>query len=134
MIFAAAESKKIKGVIAESVYPRFENHARIKISDKYLLPGTQEQKAYLADFKKKLNIDEDIAPINYVGKISPRPILIIHGDKDTDVPVEAADKLYEEAGFPKDIWTAKNGDHFSCYTVNPRLYNQRVLDFIRQYF
>ncbi|WXG39865.1 MAG: CocE/NonD family hydrolase [Candidatus Freyarchaeum deiterrae] len=54
---------------------------------------------------KKLN------PLDWAGKISPRPVLIIHGDQDDVVPVKSAYDLYEKAREPKKILILKNVNH-----------------------
>jgi dipeptidyl aminopeptidase/acylaminoacyl peptidase len=51
------------------------------------------------------------APIKYVDKIAPRPLLIIHGDVDETVPVEHAEKLYARAGNPKEKVIIPGGAH-----------------------
>lgn len=42
-----------------------------------------------------------ISPIEYVDKLSPRPLLLIHGDQDETVPVDHAVRLYNKAKEPK---------------------------------
>jgi len=46
---------------------------------------------------------DEISPVRWIGHISPRPILIIHGDEDEVVPLAHAQRLYRESGEPKDI-------------------------------
>jgi dipeptidyl aminopeptidase/acylaminoacyl peptidase len=46
---------------------------------------------------------ETITPINWVDKIAPRPLLVVHGDADELVPVEHARKLYHKAKEPKEL-------------------------------
>ena len=47
--------------------------------------------AWLDDFKS-------VSPISYVARISPRPLLLVHGDRDETVDVSHARKLYAQAG------------------------------------
>lgn len=44
-------------------------------------------------------------------KISPRPILIIHGSEDPVVPVQHAQMLYDKAGEPKKLVTIDGAGH-----------------------
>jgi len=44
-------------------------------------------------------------------KISPRPILIVHGTQDQVVPLWHAQKLYEAAGEPKEKFFVEGADH-----------------------
>ena len=46
-----------------------------------------------------------------VGKLSPRPLLLIHGERDRNLPVECSNIIYEDAGKPKELVTYDCG-HF----------------------
>lgn len=52
-----------------------------------------------------------VSPIRWVDRISPRPLLLIHGDKDEVVAVEHAFRLYEKAGEPKEIAIIPGAGH-----------------------
>jgi len=54
---------------------------------------------------------DEISPIQWISHISPRPILIIHGDEDEVVPLAHARRLYREAGEPKDIAIISGAKH-----------------------
>jgi alpha/beta superfamily hydrolase len=46
---------------------------------------------------------ETVAPINWVDRISPRPLLLVHGDADELIPLEHARRLYQKAKEPKEL-------------------------------
>ncbi len=52
-----------------------------------------------------------VKPIDYIDKIAPRPLLIIHGDKDETVPVAHAGQLYDKAGSPKEMTILSGAGH-----------------------
>ena len=52
-----------------------------------------------------------VSPIRWVDRISPCPLLLIHGDKDEVVAVEHAFRLYEKAGEPKEIAIIPGAGH-----------------------
>jgi dipeptidyl aminopeptidase/acylaminoacyl peptidase len=52
-----------------------------------------------------------ISPIQWIDKISPRPLLLVHGDADETVPVEQAYKLYRKAKEPKEIAIIPGAKH-----------------------
>ncbi len=52
-----------------------------------------------------------VTPLQCIGRISPRPLLLIHGDKDDLVPVEHAHRLYEKAGQPKELVILAGAGH-----------------------
>jgi len=53
---------------------------------------------------------EPVDPVNFVGMISPRPVLFINGKQDVIVPPAATELLYAAANDPKEIiWYATSG-------------------------
>lgn len=50
-------------------------------------------------------------PMNEVSKISPRPMLIVHGTDDMGIPLAGVKRLYELAGKPKDLVVVEGADH-----------------------
>lgn len=58
-----------------------------------------------------LNGFSAVSPLKWMDKISPRPLLLIHGDKDDLVPVEHARKLYQKAGEPKKLVIIPGAGH-----------------------
>lgn len=53
-----------------------------------------------------------------VSKISPRPLLIVHGGQDSVVPTSHAEMLYSRAGDPREKIVVEDGDHtFTGYDV-----------------
>ena len=54
---------------------------------------------------------EAITPINWVNKISPRPLLLIHGDADELIPLDHAYKLYQKAKAPKELKILPGAKH-----------------------
>jgi fermentation-respiration switch protein FrsA (DUF1100 family) len=52
-----------------------------------------------------------IEPLQWVDKLSPRPLLIMHGEEDELIPVEQARELYEKALEPKELKVIPAGKH-----------------------
>jgi len=53
----------------------------------------------------------DFSPDRVAGLISPRPLLVIHGEADDVCPVELAKDLYRRAGEPKKLVILPGRDH-----------------------
>jgi dipeptidyl aminopeptidase/acylaminoacyl peptidase len=50
-------------------------------------------------------------PMNQISKLSPRPLLIIHGTDDVGIDMAGVKRLYEKAGEPKDLAIVEGADH-----------------------
>jgi fermentation-respiration switch protein FrsA (DUF1100 family) len=51
------------------------------------------------------------APHEVVEKISPTPLLVVHGDADAYFPVEHARQLFDAAAEPKELWLEAGFGH-----------------------
>ncbi|TFG06241.1 alpha/beta hydrolase [Candidatus Thorarchaeota archaeon] len=67
-------------------------------------------------------------PINEVVKISPRPILFVHGTDDAGIDLAGVKRLYELAGEPKELVIVEGADH---ELTNPVAYEITVNTLIR---
>ena len=47
-----------------------------------------------------------------VGKLSPRPLLLIHGERDRNLPVHCSHHIYDWAKEPKELVIYKGNGHF----------------------
>ncbi len=50
-------------------------------------------------------------PVEVVSRVSPTPILIVHGEADETVPVEEAHLLFQAAREPKELFLVPGGGH-----------------------
>lgn len=87
------------GYTVDSMIKNFRETGTIRDPD--FPPSTEK---WLDGFKK-------VSPIDYIDKISPRPLLIIHGDKDETVPVAHAGRLYDKAKPPKEMTILSGAGH-----------------------
>lgn len=73
--------------------------------------GLIRDAAFPASSEEWIDGFSEIAPLKWIDKISPRPLLLIQGDKDDLVPVEHAHKLFEKAGEPKKLVIIPGAGH-----------------------
>jgi len=73
----------------------------------------------------------DYEAIRWVGKISPKPILFIHGDQDQYLP--DFDVLYSAAREPKDLWRLPEAGHTTTSQLYPEEHARRVNEFFKRY-
>jgi len=77
------------------------------------------------------NIDpKDISPANSIKNID-KPILIIHGEKDSQIPVNEANILHN-ANKKTELWIVENSDHGETYALNKEEYEKKVLEFFEK--
>lgn len=66
-------------------------------------------------------------------RLSPRPLLMIHGGADTYIKPEMAQSLYELARQPKELWLVAKAKHNQALHKEPAEYQNRVLGFFDKY-
>lgn len=134
-IFAAAESEEITALVADSSFAHLQGVMRKKIPE--FAPGR-----WLVPFGwTSVLVGELLAggrlrrlrPVDYVGRLSPRPVLFIHGERDSYIPHEQPVELFAAAGEPKEAWTAPASDHAVARLDHPQEYAGRVLAFFDRY-
>ena len=69
--------------------------------------------------------------IRWVGRITPRPILFVHGDKDQYLP--DFDELYQAAQMPKELWRVPEAGHTTASQLYPEEHARRVVEFFNRY-
>jgi pimeloyl-ACP methyl ester carboxylesterase len=68
-----------------------------------------------------------------MSKLSPRPLLMIHGGSDTYIKPDMARKVFERARPPKEFWLVEGAKHNQAIQVAGEEYQQRVLDFFLEH-
>jgi len=81
------------------------------------------------EFAKSL-VTDDLSPRDYVERISPVPLLVIHGTKDEIVPFSQGKELFERAKTPKTLFEVKNGRHGDALSRDGGAYRKRMLDWL----
>ncbi len=66
-------------------------------------------------------------------KKSKTPTIFIHGDKDTFVPYEMLDRVYDACASEKEKITIPDSPHARNACVDPELYWNSVIEFINKY-
>ncbi|MFC1687805.1 alpha/beta hydrolase, partial [Patescibacteria group bacterium] len=70
-----------------------------------------------------------IKPAEYISKLDPRPVLIIHGSRDETVPSQQAFELLKSSRGNTELWTIPGADHHGAYKVMQEKYEKRIIDF-----
>jgi len=69
-----------------------------------------------------------------IQRMEPRPILFIHGEKDSYLPVEISSRrLYALAGQPKYLWIAPGARHNQAVVRHGEFYTRLTIAFFHRY-
>ena len=66
-------------------------------------------------------------------RLGSKPILFIHGEKDSYIPIAQSQALYDLATGPKYLWIAPRAKHNQSILVAPNEYARRVIQFFREH-
>ena len=75
---------------------------------------------------------KEASPLKQVAKCK-KPMLFIHGDKDTFVPTWMVYPLYEAKPQPKQLWIAPGSEHAFAYRDHREEYIKKVEAFVGKY-
>ena len=68
-----------------------------------------------------------------IPKLGRRPILLIHGEKDSYIPIVQSQLLYDLARGPKYLWIVPGAKHNQGVVLNPREYGRRIVGFLDEH-
>lgn len=125
----AAEDPRIRAVVADSPFASLGDLVAGYYA-RYFLPGRWI--AALTAFWNRLIFGWNIADLSPEADASEphqRPLLIIHGDEDSVIPLRHAERIHQAAGARSQLWVAAGVDHCGAYFQNRAVYIQRVADF-----
>lgn len=72
-------------------------------------------------------VTDELSPKDYVGKLSPVPLLVVHGTRDEVVPVSQGRQLYQAAREPKTLFEVKQGRHGDSLARDNGEFRKRML-------
>jgi pimeloyl-ACP methyl ester carboxylesterase len=122
----------IVGVVADSTAPELE----IPVATRLRGPGRRFVAARLFDnAARTLGADPRATePARVIGLVDPVPLLLIHGEADTTVPIEDGRRLAALGGPSTEHWVVPGADHSASHAVAGQDYETRVEDFLRLAF
>lgn len=68
-----------------------------------------------------------------VVRLGRRPILLIHGEKDGNIPLEQSQMLYDMAAGPKYLWIVPDARHNKSVLARPEEYARRLRSFLDEH-
>ena len=132
-IMAAAEDKRIKAVVEDSGWADVHHWLRPKLRDMFVHPRARFTPLSMKLIELRTGIDFDrLKPGEVVGRLAPRPLLIIHGERDDVVPPSDADELFAAAKEPKELWRVDGAAHGDTLRPGGATSSGRVVAFFKK--
>ena len=113
---------RIRALVLESAFSDYVEIAREKFDDHWITWPFQ--------WLPYLTVDDRFSPLPTMGKISPLPLLILHGDQDRIVPMHHGKRLYEAALEPKQLWIVPGAGHIQ--TMRDPAERDRLVAYLRE--
>jgi uncharacterized protein len=77
-------------------------------------------------------VSDELAPKDFVKKLAPVPLLVVHGTMDEVVPVSQGRQLYEAASQPKTLFEVKAGRHGTALSGDRGEYRKKMIVWLNQ--
>lgn len=132
-ILAAAQDPRIRAIVDDSGFSSASNVISTSFEKFLHIPAFPfaPVTVKIAEWRTGTNVNQ-VRPEDVIGKISPRPIFIIHGTADTVVPPANSERNFAAANQPKRIWWVAGAGHVEARTLDTSEYELRVVQFFRQ--
>jgi uncharacterized protein len=133
-LLAAAACPAIDAVVADSSYTRLDRAVRGAFRSIWgpAAPAFYVPTRWLGE-RLIGTAMPDVSPIRAIERISPRPVLIIHGTGDRLIDVGAARALYGTSGHPKALWLVEGAEHGETRRTASQEYDRRVVGFFQDH-
>ena len=133
-IMASARNTDVEALVLDSSFATHRGVVEYNFHRTFHLPSAPF--AWIADYLLWWRAGyrfHQVEPLREISLISPRPILIIQGGRDSIVDPKDAVLLYEAAKEPKELWLLPDADHCGAYFEDRKEYVIKVLDFFDQH-
>jgi uncharacterized protein len=107
--------ERIAALIIDSAFSSYRRIASEKLA-----------KFYLSWFSFLFN--NSYSPEKWIGKVTPVPLLILHGEQDAIVPVHHAETLFDAAKPPKELWLVPAEGHIRAFAND--VVRQQVVEYL----
>lgn len=126
-ILGAAQDERIEAVVAEGGFYDLTGDI-INEGSANPLWASLIYRTTLFFFRRETGVAPcDISPISVIGRISPRPVLLIYGEHEASEG--HAREQYEAAGEPKALWVVPGCGHGGYLQAAPEEWERRVVAF-----
>jgi fermentation-respiration switch protein FrsA (DUF1100 family) len=129
-IMTAAQDPRFEAVVTHGAYASLdraiENRGRY-----YLGPFGKALSIPVTKIGRRwIDVDpRDVAPVDVISRVAPRPVLLIHGERDRIIRPDNANDLYEAARAPRQIRFLPRSWHFRIHPEEQEMYRNLLVHF-----
>jgi uncharacterized protein len=128
MIRATAQYPEIEALVADSPFATLEEEMDLRVP----FPVLRSLIRFFAERQSGVTVNS-VRPVDDITRISPRPVFLIQGMGDGMIPLDSAQRLYDAAGEPRQLWTENDVPHLNMYAYFKTRYTKRVIKFFDEY-
>lgn len=126
----AAMDERIGAVVADSSYEQLGRSLTHHLQLLYHLPRIPFSWFIHSAYRIRFGAwPKQMSPTDSISKISPRPVLLMYGRNDRRVPAEHAERLFQAAREPRELWMVPHAGHLEALSTDPSAYLARIVSF-----
>lgn len=107
LVAKAGREVPVRALVVEGVPSSFRTRAREVLGEWWLTWAIQ--------WPLSLTISDRYRPLDSIDEVAPVPLLIVHGEADSVIPIEHGRRLYAAAREPKDLWLVPGAEHIAAF-------------------
>jgi fermentation-respiration switch protein FrsA (DUF1100 family) len=112
----------VRALVIDSAFSSYTGIVREKLASTWLTWPFQ--------WLPSLTVDERFNPLPAMNMISPIPLLVIQGDRDSIVPPHHAQRFYDAAREPKQLWIVAGAGHIQA--LGEEVQRDRLVNYFKQ--
>lgn len=129
-VMVAARDERLGAVAVDSIYDDLEDSMARHMKLAYRLPRLPflvfMKIAYWIQFQAW---PAQMSPLAAIGRLTPRPVLLIQGEQDVRMTVDDAQQLFAAAAQPKELWIVRGAEHSGAFAADAGAYVGRLRAF-----
>jgi len=107
-----------RAVVIDSSFPSYQGVARDVLSRHWL--------SWPFQWLSYLVLSDRYAPDGEIQKIAPVPLLVMHSEGDRTVPYHLGEKIFAQAGEPKEFWRIPGNGHSDTFLKHNEIYAHKL--------
>jgi fermentation-respiration switch protein FrsA (DUF1100 family) len=118
----ASERRRIKALVVEGAFSNYHEIAADILSRSWL--------TYVFQPLAYVLVSNAYGPGDAIPRISPTPLLVIHGAQDPVIPYKFGEEVFALAQQPKQFLRIPGGKHINAMAINHGEYRGKLLEFL----